>query len=402
MDGAFDRFAMKGVSSCLGKRPWLGRESAEPCDQPVRALQRGGSSVWFGSQRSAISIPPWSEGAYQALNKRWDILRVMPEGALEPTIRELRLAEGTSFSVEDLVEAVKQRKTGDETPYEGSEESLREQEYIALTRGREETSRKQEFVAEEGTLPVSLEPWLQRIMLVPKLREVRVLQGFSRILPPRPGEPDDHIAPLYSSSPGWLPGIEVKGEGIFLELNSDELEIWEMRAEVVKRASRINNHYAERAARWNVEPDRVITPRLLAIHTLAHALIDQFALDAGYPAAALRERLYVSDSMCGLLIYTATTDSAGSLGGVIAQATGDRLETVLGEAMKRYAWCSSDPLCIESEGQGADSLNLAACHACGLLPETSCEEMNGLLDRGLVIGTPGAPDLGFFSSFARA
>lgn len=399
MDGAFDRFALKNVASCLGKRPWLGRESAEPCDQPVRALQRGGSSVWFASPRSAISIPPWSEGAYQALNKRWDILRVMPEGALEPTIRELGLADGTSFSVDDLVQAVKQRKAGDEKPFEGSEQDIREQEYEALVRGREETSRRQEFVATEADVPPALADWIQRVMLVPKLREVRVLQGFSRILPPRPGEPDEHIAPLYATAPGWLPGIEVKGEGIFLELNRSKLEKWEARSDVTARAARINAHYANRAAGWGVEPDREITPRLLAIHTLAHALIDQFALDAGYPAASLRERLFVSDHMCGVLIYTATTDSAGSLGGVIAQATGDRLSVVMDEAMKRYAWCSSDPLCVESEGQGTGSLNLAACHACALLPETSCEEMNSLLDRGLLIGTPTSPDLGFFSDF---
>lgn len=397
MDGAFDRFALKDVTKCLGKRPWLGRESAEECDQPVRALQRGASNVWFGHLRSAISIPPWSEGAYQALNKRWDILRAMPESALEPTIRELGLAKGTSFSVEDLVLAVRQRKNGEESAYEGSEQSLREQEYEALVRGREETSRRQEFVAIPGALPGDLERWFQRVMLVPKLREVRVQQGFSRILPPRPGEPDEQVAPLFSSSPGWLPGIEVKGEGIFLELNEEQLGAWEQRPEVRDRASTIDSHYRARAEGWGVEPDRPVTPRLVMVHTLAHALIDQFALDAGYPAASLRERLYVSDDMCGLLIYTATTDSAGSLGGVIAQATGDRLHTVVEEAMARYAWCSADPLCIESPGQGVNSLNLAACHACGLLPETSCEEMNTLLDRGMLIGTPEDASLGYFA-----
>lgn len=53
------------------------------------------------------------------------------------------------------------------------------------------------------------------------------------------------------------------------------------------------------------------------------------------------------------------------------------------------AWCSSDPLCIESEPGGTDALNLAACHCCALLPETSCEEMNLLLDRAGLIGISG-------------
>jgi hypothetical protein len=53
-------------------------------------------------------------------------------------------------------------------------------------------------------------------------------------------------------------------------------------------------------------------------------------------------------------------------------------------------------LCSESQGQGTFSLNLAACHACGLLPETSCEEGNLLLDRVLAIGTPDNPETGYF------
>ena len=93
-------------------------------------------------------------------------------------------------------------------------------------------------------------------------------------------------------------------------------------------------------------------------HTLAHVLIGEWALDSGYPAAALRERLYVSDDHAGMLLYTATSDSAGSLGGVLAQAAPDRLEASLREALERASWCSSDPICIEAEAHGVDSLNL--------------------------------------------
>ena len=63
------------------------------------------------------------------------------------------------------------------------------------------------------------------------------------------------------------------------------------------------------------------------------------------------------------------------------------------------SWCSSDPVCIESSGNGADGLNLAACHACVLAPETSCEMNNSFLDRGLLFGThdAGGEDQGLFS-----
>jgi hypothetical protein len=132
------------------------------------------------------------------------------------------------------------------------------------------------------------------------------------------------------------------------------------------------------------------------IHTFAHVLIDQMSLDAGYPVASLRERLYVDEDMRGLLIYTATSDSAGSLGGVVAQGASERLEGLVREGVNRAAWCSADPVCIEARVTGADGLNVAACHACALLPEVSCEERNMLLDRALLVGTPETPELGYF------
>ncbi len=99
--------------------------------------------------------------------------------------------------------------------------------------------------------------------------------------------------------------------------------------------------------------------------------------------------------MAGILIYTASGDSDGTLGGLVRQGRPDKLPHLIRKAIVAAQWCSSDPLCIESHGQGLDSLNLAACHACALLPETSCEEFNRLLDRGLVVGTPENPSHGY-------
>ena len=138
-----------------------------------------------------------------------------------------------------------------------------------------------------------------------------------------------------------------------------------------------------------IQPNQKITPRMLLVHSLSHSLINQWSLECGYPAAALRERLYVSDAMAGILIYTATTDSAGSLGGVISLAETNRLAATFVGAVQTAGWCSSDPLCIEAVAAGVDSLNLAACHACLLLPEVSCEHSNVFLDRVMLVGTAG-------------
>jgi hypothetical protein len=172
---------------------------------------------------------------------------------------------------------------------------------------------------------------------------------------------------------------------------------WEKSPAVRKRAEILDGNYRDRFRSHGIKPDREIMPRFVMAHTFAHALINQFSLDSGYPASALRERIYVSKEMAGILIYTASSDSAGSLGGLVAQALPKRLDASLAEAIERVAWCSADPLCMEADAAGVDSLNLAACHACVLLPEVSCEEMNVLLDRAMLVGSTRDSLVGFFT-----
>ena len=102
--------------------------------------------------------------------------------------------------------------------------------------------------------------------------------------------------------------------------------------------------------------------------------------------------------MQAILIYTASGDSEGTMGGLVRQGEPSRLLRTLTAAVQKAQWCSSDPICIETHGQGADNANLAACHGCVLVSETSCEEGNRLLDRALLVGTPEEPRLAFFYS----
>ena len=139
--------------------------------------------------------------------------------------------------------------------------------------------------------------------------------------------------------------------------------------------------------------------RLVLVHTLAHLLIRQLAFESGYDVSSIQERLYVAegpDAMAGVLLYTASGDSEGTLGGLVRRGRPEYLEPTVQAALRNAEICSSDPLCIESSGQGLNSLNLAACHACALLPETSCEKSNMFLDRGLSIGIPEDTQLAFF------
>ena len=153
---------------------------------------------------------------------------------------------------------------------------------------------------------------------------------------------------------------------------------------------------------WHVS--RMITPRFLLTHSLAHALIRQLSLDSGYASASIRERLYIAEpdpangieGVTGLLLYTSTPDSEGSLRGLVRLGKTDRFAETLHGAIQSATWCSSDPLCMESTGQGPDATNMAACHACMLLPETCCEEYNRFLDRAMLVGTLQAQEAGYF------
>ena len=101
--------------------------------------------------------------------------------------------------------------------------------------------------------------------------------------------------------------------------------------------------------------------------------------------------------MAGILIYTASGDSEGTHGGLVRQVQSDAFPRIFRKAINSAKTCSNDPVCIMSHGQGRDSLNLAACHACALLPETCCEEKNEFLDRGMIIGTFENKKIGFWS-----
>ena len=208
------------------------------------------------------------------------------------------------------------------------------------------------------------------------------------------GVSNNEFTPLWKNTQDWLPAIEMYGEGIFVRLNKERLLQWEN--DIGERYSSMR----KRLGSQNIGKGMFST-RYVLLHTLSHLLIRQLTIDCGYQEAALKERIYStypeSDlDMAGILIYTAASDADGSLGGLVRQGEEGIFETVIKNALQEASWCSSDPLCIESEAQGYNSLNYSACHACALLPETSCEARNCLLDRVSVVGKPDNRLLGYF------
>lgn len=245
------------------------------------------------------------------------------------------------------------------------------------------------------------------LTLVERLRETRALTGFGRVKP-NPHLPLAQNKALLrrptTSDKNWLPAYEVFGEGIFIDFNSERFKLWSQRPDVIARVAPLKRSEYFKRDYPNCKDDTFL-PRFVALHSLAHVLVNQLVFDCGYTAASLRERLYCSDeglalpAMNGLLIYTASGDSEGSMGGLVRMGDPSELDRVFEAALDHARFCSSDPICMEmgSKGQGPNSMNLAACHSCALVPETSCEYFNHYLDRGLLVGTPDNAGLGFFN-----
>lgn len=191
-----------------------------------------------------------------------------------------------------------------------------------------------------------------------------------------------------------LPALESYGEGILFVLDKNKLEQWEKQQVVIERTDKIKNN--AKNADWKSHQiiAKTLTPRKVLIHTLSHLLMRELEYVCGYPTSSLSERLFVSDTMHGFLI-SAFDGTDGYLGGLSNLCNDlDNLRKIIESAIFRATDCSSDPICIESEGQGVGQLNLAACHSCTLTPETTCELSNLYLDRSLVINN----DFGYFKT----
>jgi len=415
MSGTFERefFRERFPRRCTGRKPWA--RTSEACDALPRTVQRGGSNVYFPQVVSSMHIPPYSDEISLAIQRRpeWQMLR---EGGVDESMRQNLLESLASKLALPLADV--ERHVGlllGSSTEDVDRIMYRYQEFQAFNVvSGEEPGASEDFEIQVVDGPEYSMRGISRVVLAKRLREVRALVAFSRLAPldrnelglGRSEDVEENMEvramPVTEEeNPDWLPAVEVRGEGVFLAFDDEVLAEWASSPAVARRVALINANLRSRCERRGIDV-RQVNPQFVLIHTVAHLLIRRFSFECGYASAALRERVYCNEDpdrpvMNGVLIYTAAGDASGTLGGLVRQGRPDVLPTVLAGALADARWCSSDPVCIESRGQGTDSLNLGACHACALLPETSCEEFNVLLDRGLVVGTPENAALGFFA-----
>ena len=214
-------------------------------------------------------------------------------------------------------------------------------------------------------------------------------------------------APLSKAELDWVPASTTHGEGIFLVLQPDVTAAWERAADRSAHMSRLRAaHIRWRNNRSMGGPPEDHWPgdRYLLLHTLSHLLVREIALECGYSSASITERIYSNTerSEAGILLYTAASDSEGTLGGLVRLADATQMDRLLRAAFANARRCSSDPLCAEHAPLVTeDTLHGAACHACVFASETTCERGNRFLDRRLIVPVdPAEPQLaldGYFT-----
>lgn len=397
---------------CKGAKPWLGidKDEENPCackPEDMQIVLRGATNVWFSDIRSSIYIPTDDEQATKRiiaiLDRYYDeVNSSRTNGEWNRTIINI-LANTNHIDKDALFQAFLKREAGleglPEVSEEMSEDAYRLAEYNVLTKNS--GSDEQHFHSKN--YPVScydpvISKYFKSISLVHKLQETRAFIGFSRV-EPKEVPISERKRMLRLGDENWLPAIQVQGEGIFFEFNKDALEEWAKHPAVLKRVKNLQDAYKK--SKFGAHSIGKLRPEFLLIHTFAHLLINQLSFECGYGSSSIRERIYCEKTsneydMYGVLIYTASGDSEGSLGGLVRQGKKNHIEDIICGAVRNAAWCSADPVCIQALGQGPESCNLAACHNCALLPETCCECGNRLLDRGVVVGDLTDKSIGFF------
>lgn len=409
---AFGADARDNLPACRGRHLHLD-VYVDGCDEEARVVLLGATNSWFPITLSVLAIPHMGDSLMQLVEDGWeDFADVESEtelrGLLKGFTKRGVLRGIERYEIQEIWRAIEKKRNG-----EGSEEVLSEgdvklPEWMVLTHPSPPTDWPH-FLSEKVTSPVKFDNLINSVLLLKRLREVNALIGFTRVeAPEETANPDERppMASMGKGRPEWVPATEVHGEGIFLRFDEEAVRAWESRVAVKARDARLMaGHRGWRNAR-RLDPNKGYPGiRYAMLHTFSHLLIRELALECGYNAAGIRERIYArSDTetpMAGILLYTAAADSDGTLGGLVELGKPDNLGRVIEQAILRAAVCSSDPLCSEHDPEKDRSLHAASCHACAFVAETSCERANRYLDRSLLVETFDCSDAAFFGGRER-
>lgn len=403
------------LGTCSGARPWLGRDANEDCNLPGRLLIRTATNAWFPQVVTVLSLPRQRAAVDQEVGNLWEMLQIVSTEEQLTWVKGMPRVKAAlrGFDDQEVLAAIDRRRPGD--PEERPMKHAELDALLAVPEGYgDDVPMDPRFHARR--LPArewragsdALEDRVEAVVQVHRLREVSALTGFTRFEAPTPnidGEYDTDVKRAeLSLEPSWFPAVENRGEGLFLLLKGTAVSTWRRSPGVRKRCAALeagHRSWSQRLFIDRVDHNERPFPGgpYVLLHTLSHLLIQSLALRCGYPAASIRERIYVDDAArrYGLLLYTASADAEGTLGGLVQQAR--RLGDHLRQALHIAGLCSNDPVCSQHVPDSSAEqrwLHGAACHGCTLVAETSCEMRNDYLDRALVVPIIGKDDAGFF------
>lgn len=369
---------------CNGNRPWLGPRAAERCGgqngtvQPNRLLVRAASNAYFAQTLSVISIPETNAKVRTAVDEVWQDFLQYAE-SVEDVTKERRKQKVSAaldgLSDEEVWQEV-QRRTGGVAP---TTVGIREAEIKTLLSSPDTIGTDQPdglFYARTIVTPggePALTSKLSRVVKVHRLREVIAQIGFTRFeaaVPDVNGELAlDVERAALSLDEDWLPAVENRGEGVFIGLKIEAVKDWVNRPAVKTRSSQLQEGFLAWQKTNEASNAKFPGAQFVMLHSLSHLLITAVALDCGYAASSIRERIYASDAGYGVLLYTASPDAEGTLGGLVESA--DRIDRYLRQAVELGQLCSNDPVCAQhrpDNWQEERHLHGAACHGCLLWP----------------------------------
>ncbi|HFE46481.1 MAG TPA: DUF1998 domain-containing protein [Nannocystis exedens] len=411
------------LGTCSGKRPWLGRNAWETCVDPKtgerhpnRLLIRSASNAYFTQTLSVIHIPDQDAPLREAVDRVWEDFLQYAEDADD--VRRERRKERVNNALADYTDAKvwaelrRRRSASGDGDDEGEGKNIKQVEIETLLSADVlgEDRPDGDFYATARSLdglPPALKPMIERIVLIHRLREVTAQVGFTRFeaaMTDIDGELDLAVKrAALMLDPTWVPAIENRGEGVFIAFCPEVMQAWWRRPAVKERLRHLErgfnawaNSRGGSSLKWPGGP-------YLMLHTLSHLLVTAVALECGYSASSIRERVYAGPSGYGILLHTGTSGAEGTLGGLVE--VGRRIEDHLLRALELGRLCSNDPVCATHEPDDPFEeryLHGAACHGCVLIAETSCERRNELLDRALVVPTVVTPGAAFFGAMEAA
>ncbi|MBS4045652.1 MAG: DUF1998 domain-containing protein [Alphaproteobacteria bacterium] len=405
MAQAFGQAGRDNLPACRGRHPHVDRFE-DDCTEEARAILLGATNSWFPVTLSVLAIPQEGSPLAQLVADGWTFFEDVNSAAevafVVKTLKKTAQLPGIEqFTDEQIWSAIETHRNGGS----GVEQSdLKGPEWDVLTAENPPTEYPH-FMSKKVGVPSGFGSSIIRVLLLERLREVNALLGFTRVESPDEGTGDGAAprAPLANAAPSWVPATQVHGEGIFIRFDADALKAWADKDSVKTLDARLRQGHRGWRQKRNLDPGQGYPGvRYVMLHTLAHMLIRELALECGYNAASIRERIYADvedgSDQAGFLIYTAAADSDGTLGGLVELGKPENLGRLLRQALDRAHICASDPLCSEHDPSKDQSLHGAACHACSFVSETSCERGNRHLDRSLVVPTLENPHAAFFGT----